>query len=963
MQTGDTISHFRIVRPLGRGGMGEVYLAEDLRLGRRVALKFISPERALDATAIRRFEREARHAAELSHPGLAVLYDIDTTWNQPFLVIEYVPGETLAERLKRGPLAVEAIRHIGRSMADALAYAHARGFTHRDVKSANIMLTPEGGAKLLDLGLMTGPDSTRITRTDLVTGTPAYMSPEQIRGQEANGSSDIWSLGVVLYECATGRLPFLGENAVAVAYQVLHERPAPPRTLNPALPQDLERVILKCLEKEPARRHADAGMLSHALGDGISPAPAEPPPTRKTSLARWILGAAAGVVLATALLAGARRLLRSPGEQVEASQSTLAVVDFRDLTRSQDPQLAAGLTGLVQLGLTESSPYRPVSPELLYDVRRRLFSGSRGPIGEDEALAVARQAGAARLLSGQIGEARGERYLVWRLLDVQSGAVLASRRAEGNDPGALADQVVGEVTRQLARGGRFEAPGKITPVADISTASPEAYRHYVAGLQAINSGTSDDPAAEFEKAVALDSTFALAWFGLSQALDQNVAWDRVVSTAEKAWRHRERLGILDRLRLEAWRSRVHLAWDESIATYKEILNRWPDDRKTIEDLASLYVWGWFGEEAIRTAEAGLKLYPDDIDLATTRLACQGGAGRCREALRDYQALGARQYPGDRDWLRHHADAAPMDWIFWMYLMLGQPDSAEIVSSLRKTPGLQDRIRLAMARGDAESALKLCDRAIRKTSMSAADRRALLTLQAECQACVGRFDEALNTLHAAQPLIRDSRDRITLADMEIRLLAEAGRGQAAVPLATSLGAPPEPDRQRWGACWKDYLLARAWLAADSVTKAKDAWRSLSKESGWNGAFQLAVRVTAARIALREGKADSALHLLAHERDGPLNMIFSWDEHRLLAEVELAAGDSAGAERTLRRLLSINGICAGARYDLGKLYEKQGRLAEAASEYETFLKAWSNADPDQPQPADARRRLANLRRSGL
>jgi tetratricopeptide (TPR) repeat protein/tRNA A-37 threonylcarbamoyl transferase component Bud32 len=275
---GERILHYEIVRPLGRGGMGEVFEARDTKLQRRVALKFIAPELAADAGSARRFEREAHSAAALSHPHIATLYALERDGRALFLAMELIPGESLRARIARGPLAVSEALAIARDVAAALAHAHRRGIVHRDIKPENLMFDEEGAVKVMDFGLARAAQASRMTMTGTTLGTAAYMAPESTRGA-IGAPADVFALGVTLYEMLAGTLPFPGENPLALLYMIANEEPRPLRAARPEVPEGVGALVARMLTKDPERR-PDAATVARELSalTGVAPPAAEPAP-------------------------------------------------------------------------------------------------------------------------------------------------------------------------------------------------------------------------------------------------------------------------------------------------------------------------------------------------------------------------------------------------------------------------------------------------------------------------------------------------------------------------------------------------------------------------------------------------------------------------------------------------------------------------------------------------------------
>src|SRR5215470_14039791 len=314
---GQTISHYHIIEKIGGGGMGVVYKAEDLRLHRFVALKLLPQGVTADSTALRRFEREARAASSLNHPNICTIYEVEEHNHQPVIVMEVLDGETLKERIRKGSASTQELLDVGIQSSAALEAAHAKGIIHRDIKPGNIFIVSGGWVKILDFGLAkviasqapeSELDEESLTVEGIIPGTTPYMSPEQVRGEEIDGRSDLFSLGVVLYEMATGKRPFAGKNRVLLMNAILNAKPAGPSHLNQALPHSLDTIIARSLEKDRAMRYQHAADLCSdlkrlkreresgqaAVGTAV-PAAAQ----RKSLLAGWKLALSAGIVVIT----------------------------------------------------------------------------------------------------------------------------------------------------------------------------------------------------------------------------------------------------------------------------------------------------------------------------------------------------------------------------------------------------------------------------------------------------------------------------------------------------------------------------------------------------------------------------------------------------------------------------------------------------------------------------------------
>jgi serine/threonine protein kinase len=417
---GATLSHFRITDKLGEGGMGEVWLAEDTRLGRKVALKILPPERAESEDRRRRFEDEARAASALNHPGIAHIYDVGQADGIHFIAMEHVEGESLDRRFSRSPLTQSEIIDLGARLADAMAAAHGQGVTHRDIKPSNLMITPEGRLKVLDFGLAKlrpalgdgGGEATTQTMTQpgVVMGTVQYMSPEQALGKDADHRSDIFSSGVVLYEMATGKLPFSGSTPTETITEIVRSEPTPVSELSPVSPRELERIIRKCMEKDPARRYQSARELAVDLENlkrdsesgmtatiHVRKGPSRP--------AVWGVAAAAVLMVFVGFLLIRTDLWMTDGGTIES----IAVLPFENGTSDEEIEyLCDGLTESLINTLSQI-------PDLKVISRRSSWAFKES---EEDAQTIGRQLGVEAFLMGRLVQRGAQLAVNAELVDV-----------------------------------------------------------------------------------------------------------------------------------------------------------------------------------------------------------------------------------------------------------------------------------------------------------------------------------------------------------------------------------------------------------------------------------------------------------------------------------------------------------------------------------------------------------------
>ncbi len=557
MEQPKQLKHYEILSRLGEGGMGVVYRARDVRLGRVVALKVLPRELAVDEERRRRFEREARIASSISHPGIATLYDVDRDDDVAFLTMELVEGSTLRKLLEQGSLPLGRLLDCAVQVAEALAAAHREGVTHRDLKPENVMAAESGYFKVLDFGVArldapakpgaadatSTPTRTLATRDGAVIGTIAYMSPEQALGREVDARSDVFSFGSLLYELATGTPAFHGANEIATAQMIMHGEPEPLRQRRPELPEALELVLRKCLAKDPARRYASAVDLAadlrlvqaQVLSGTRSGERLLAQRFGRHSRRRWAVAALAVALLGAlggtawwltrdAPFEGPESLFppRGPGLPAAApaagtpERPRVVVAFFDNNTGDAELEwLGRGLPEMLTTDLSRSKDLEVIATQRLHDLLAASGKDPEAALDRSTATELARWAGADVVIGGSVFKAGGQYRLDAQAYDTRTGAIVAAHKVQGEDLFPMVDELTTALRREL----RLGAPEQPAPLRAAVTSSEEAYRHFVRGKSLYDSLRFGDAATEFRRALELDPAFALARLRLVTTLD------------------------------------------------------------------------------------------------------------------------------------------------------------------------------------------------------------------------------------------------------------------------------------------------------------------------------------------------------------------------------------------------------------------------------------------------------------
>lgn len=594
---GSAIHHYTIINKIGSGGMGEVYLADDTKLNRKVALKFLPAKQSSDSELVARFKREAQAAAALNHPNIVTIFEVGEYQNLPYIVMEHVEGHSLNDLIIKGELSFDEIINIAIQLCEGLSKAHLSGITHRDIKSSNIIIDFDNRARILDFGLAVSQRVTKLTTGATTLGTLEYMSPEQASGKDVTSQSDLWSLGVVLYEMLTGEMPFTGEYNQAVMYAIFNEDPD---QLDDSIPDGFQMVINKALKKDTDNRYetadlflADLIKIKTAMETGVSidliNQDSDKPSWQKNNLKRILISFSVVVVVVIAiLLIKPWQLTISSSGEGSAGNNRLAVMYFENLIDSEDPErMGEILTNLLITDLSESKYVKVVSSQRLYDVMKILGKEGEKTVTREIATQAAEKAGAKWMLLGSILQIKPRFVITSQLVDVQTGQVEAAQQLTGeidNDIFSIVDKLTIEIRKDLSLPAEAEHEPDLA-VADVTTHSPDAYRHYLIGMENLSKHYWSEAENSFIIALEYDSTFAIAYYEL--------AWrktgDERKRLAELAEKYSNNITQKEKSYLNLLKAEIAGDDDHYVEILKEIVKNEPDDKIALFQLGRRYM--------------------------------------------------------------------------------------------------------------------------------------------------------------------------------------------------------------------------------------------------------------------------------------------------------------------------------------------------------------------------------------
>ena len=939
IMVGQTISHYRILAKLGAGGMGVVYEAEDVRLGRRVALKFLPENLGRDQKALQRFEREARAASSLNHPSICTIYEVEEYDRQPVIVMELLHGESLKDRIRKGPVTTNELLDIGIQTADALEAAHIRGIIHRDIKPANIFVVGPGRVKILDFGLakvvsphlaedVAGEES--LTAQGVIPGTTAYMSPEQARGEELDARSDLFSLGGVLYELATGQRPFTVKNTLLILDAVLHACPRPPSTLNPALPAELDNIIPRTLEKDRERRYQHAADIRSDLmrvkreTELASPALLHAAPTHRKTIRvdKRLLFLLSGAVVAIAITAVS---FLYPRRATLTEKDTIVLADFENKTGDPvfDDALKQAL--LVDLG---QSPFLSILPDRKMAATLRMMGRSPDqPATGEVARELCQRVGSKAMLAGSISNLGNEYVIGLNAINCSTGDTLVAEQARASGKGEVLKSLDNSASAMRAKLGEslVSVQKFTTPIEEATTSSLEALKAYSIGRRAVYFKGDVAGIPYYQQALELDPNFALAYRALSVAYTNLGQSTRATENLKKAFELRERVSEHEKYSISGrYYSDVTGELDKANHVYELWAETYPRDFLAPLNLGDDYMRLGEWEKALKANEASLRLEPNS-GVTNSNLA---------------EAQFALHYFDQAKDTVQQAIAHNMDFyelrldLYYGAFLLGDQEL------------MQQQFSWAAGRSGEEDWL--------------------LSAQSDTEAYFGRLNAAREfTRRAVDSAQRaDAKETAAIWQVDAAMQeAELGNVSLARQSALTALALVEGRNVRVAA-------ALALARAGDISKAQELAESLNRDFPQNTIVQgYWLPAILAAIEIHRQNPGKAVHILQtatpYERaqSQPFHVGMLYPVY-LRGQAFLLAQQGAQAAAEFQKIIDARGIVlnfplgALAHLQLGRAYVLSGETAKAKTAYQDFLALWKDADPDIPILKQAKSEYAKL-----
>ena len=981
---------FEVIEELGKGGMGRVYRAFDKKIEEEVALKIIKPEIAAEREVIDRFWNELKMSRKISHRNVSRMYDLGEEEGTPYITMEYVPGEDLKSFIHRSKqLSTGTAVAIAKQVCDGLEEAHRLGIIHRDLKPGNIMIDKDGNAKIMDFGIARSLKVKGITGAGVIIGTPEYMSPEQVEGKDTDHRSDLYSLGIVLYEMLTGRVPFEGETPFTVGVKQKSDTPKNPKELNPQIPDDLSRLVLRCLDKDKEKRCQSAGELRTELEkieQGIPTTQRILPQRtaiaskeisvkfRLQKLAAPALAVVAVVVIAVVIWRVAfkkeTRVVPVPG-----GKPSIAVLYFKNNTGDAEFDIwRSALSDSIITDLSQSRFINVLSTDQLLGIFRRLGLLEARAYASEDIKKVAVEGRVTHILQGSLSKAGDLFRIDYTVQEAGSGGTIGASRVEGKGEASIF-AMVDELTRKIKSDLKL-SEGEISSdidkaIGQITTSSPEAYKYFIEADRVHNLGENRKAIGLYEKAVAVDPEFASAYRSMGVAYGNLGYSVKSRELLKKAFNLSNRVSDREKYRIQAeFYALSDKTLDKSIEAFKNLLALYPDDSTGNNNLGLTYSFLEEWDLAVERLKFNIQIKDEFAYPYATLANCYVAKGMFDEARKVLD-----KYLSDFSDNAVIRNTAAIHYLCRGSLELAQ---TEIEKALALAPGDIDNICtkgvIFLCRGNLDEAEKEFQKLLSLEEKIAAT---LWLLHMESlRVLEGRITESRELsekgANAAEKSGENSWESYFLYRAAYNHLLSGAPQNALITADRFLTLASKWESDSWQmmalhmkgiACLRLKDLPAALKAADDLKRLVD--RSLYKAQ-IRLYFHLMGQIEMERKDLPKAIEyfERAIALLPFQH-GQYSDIHAFYIDAL-ARAYFQAQELGKAKTEFERILSLTtgrlyfgDIYAKSFYLLGLINEKQGLRAGAIECYEKFLGLWKDADPGFPEVEDAGKRLAGLK----